>query len=195
MARPRKNVKLIVPAALGTAVAVVAVVSSSGAVAKSRQTAKPAGTGVVIGVKQLGSLGSILYAGPKKLTVYAFTADHGSRSACSGACAAAWPPVTTTGKPRPLGGARASDLGATKRSGGVEQVTYRGHPLYYYGDDKTSATADGQRSKAFGGSWYVLGANGSYVMKKASSGTQTTTSAEKQPPPPAEERLPRTGWG
>jgi predicted lipoprotein with Yx(FWY)xxD motif len=205
MARPTKHVKLILPvgAAVATTAAIVAVIGSTGAAAKSRDSAMAAGKGTVIGMKSVGGLGSILYAGPKKLTVYAFTADHGSKSACSGACAKAWPPVTTTAKPSAQSGASASDLGTIKRSGGVMQVTYKGHPLYYYGDDKTSATADGQQSNAFGGKWYVLSASGSYVMKKAAPGTQTTTSTEKTkaPPPPeeekkpAEEKKPTTEWG
>ena len=113
------------------------------------------------------------------------------------ACAKAWPPVTTSAKPQAQSGANTSDLGTIKRSGGVMQVTYKGHPLYYYGDDKTSATADGQQSNAFGGKWYVLGASGSYVMKTAAPGTQTTTSTEKTPAPtpPAEEKKPTTEWG
>lgn len=197
MAQPSKNAKLMVPAAaLGiVAVGALAIVGSSGAAAKSRHGATQAGKGVVIGVKQVGGLGSVLYAGPKKLTVYAFTADHGSKSSCSGTCAKAWPPVTTSGKPHAVGGASASDLGTTTRSGGIKQVTYKGHPLYYYGDDKTAATADGQQSNAFGGLWYVLGTNGSYVMKMPAPGTRTTTSTEKQaaptpPPLPAEEKKP-----
>ena len=37
------------------------------------------------------SLGTILTDG-QGFTVYAFEADKGTRSQCSGACAAAWPP-------------------------------------------------------------------------------------------------------
>jgi predicted lipoprotein with Yx(FWY)xxD motif len=141
-----------------------------------------AGTGVAIGVKHQGNLGSILYAGPSKLTVYEFAADHGPTSTCKGACAAAWPPVTTSGKPTALGGASASALGTTKREGGVEQVTYQGHPLYYYVADKSAATAAGQGSTAFGASWYVLAPSGSTITTSATSGAKapsTTTTEEK----------------
>jgi predicted lipoprotein with Yx(FWY)xxD motif len=207
MAQPRKNAKLMVPAAgLGiVAVAVLAILGSSGAAAKPNHGSARGGKGVAIGVKQVGGLGSVLYAGPKKLTVYAFTADHGSKSSCSGACATAWPPVMTSAKPQAQSGASASDLGTTKRGGGVEQVTYKGHPLYFYGDDKTAATAKGQRSEAFGGSWYVLGASGSYIMTKPKSATTTTTTEKNSTPPPpapteekkppAEEKKPATEWG
>jgi predicted lipoprotein with Yx(FWY)xxD motif len=198
MARPTKHAKLILPVAatLATAAAVVAVVGSSGAAAKTHHAAKPGGKGVVIGVKSAGSLGSILYAGSKKLTVYAFT-----KSACTGACAAAWPPVTTKGKPQAQGGARGSDLGTIKRSGGVEQVTYKGHALYFFAKDKDSSDAYGQNLEGFGGTWHVLGASGSDIMTKPKSGTTTTekTPAPTPPPapkmPPGEEKAGTTTWG
>ncbi len=106
-------------------------------------------------------LGTILAAGPKKLTVYMFEADKGTTSSCSGPCAKVWPPVTTSGAPTAAGSAVSADLGTTKRSDGTEQVTYKGHPLYFYDDDKDAGDAYGQGSKAFGASWYVLKPSGS----------------------------------
>ncbi len=110
-----------------------------------------------------GKLGTILAAGPKRLTVYLFEADKGTTSSCSGACAKVWPPVTTEGKPTASGSAVSADLGTTMRSDGTEQVTYKGHPLYFYDDDKDSGDAYGEGSKAFGASWYVLKPSGSKV--------------------------------
>jgi predicted lipoprotein with Yx(FWY)xxD motif len=121
-----------------------------------------ASSGVAVQTKH-AKLGTILAAGPKHLTVYLFEADKGTTSACSGACAKVWPPVTTEGKPTASGGAVSADLGTTMRSDGTEQVTYKGHPLYFYDDDKDSGDAYGQGSKAFGASWYVLKPNGSKV--------------------------------
>jgi predicted lipoprotein with Yx(FWY)xxD motif len=119
-------------------------------------------SGVAVQSKH-GKLGTILAAGPKRLTVYLFEADKGTTSACSGACAKVWPPVTTEGKPTASGGAVSADLGTTMRSDGTEQVTYKGHPLYFYDDDKDSGDAYGEGSKLFGASWYVLKPNGSKV--------------------------------
>jgi predicted lipoprotein with Yx(FWY)xxD motif len=119
-------------------------------------------SGVAVQTKH-GKLGTILAAGPKRLTVYLFEADKGTTSACSGACAKVWPPVTTAGKPTASGSAVSADLGTTMRSDGTEQVTYKGHPLYFYDDDKDSGDAYGQGSKAFGSDWYVLSPNGSKV--------------------------------
>jgi predicted lipoprotein with Yx(FWY)xxD motif len=122
-------------------------------------TAAAAAPGLAVVTKH-GKLGTILAAGPKHLTVYLFEADKGTASACTGACAKTWPPVTTEGKPTASGSADAADLGTTMRSDGKEQVTYKGHPLYFYDDDKDSGDAYGQGSKAFGAGWYVLKPNG-----------------------------------
>jgi predicted lipoprotein with Yx(FWY)xxD motif len=108
-------------------------------------------------------LGTVLAAGPKKMTVYLFEADKGGASACSGACAAAWPPVTTSGSPKSAAGAVAADLGTIKRADGSMQVTYKGHPLYYFVKDKDAGDAYGQGSSAFGASWYTLAPDGKKV--------------------------------
>lgn len=125
-------------------------------------TTAAAGSGVALQTKR-GKLGTILAAGPKRLTVYMFEADKGTTSSCNGACAKVWPPVISEGKPAASGGAVAADLGTTMRSDGTEQVTYKGHPLYFYDDDKDSGDAYGQGSKAFGADWYVLKPDGSKV--------------------------------
>ncbi len=141
--------------------------SASNTPAASTQASAPApassAPGTQIAVKHAGKLGTILAAGPKKMTVYLFEADKGPTSACSGACASAWPPVTTGGAPVALHGAVAADLGTTKRSEGTMQVTYKGHPLYYFVKDKDSGDSYGEGVKAFGGPWYVLSPKGSKV--------------------------------
>jgi predicted lipoprotein with Yx(FWY)xxD motif len=67
--------------------------------------------------------------------MYLFEADKGSTSTCTGACAAAWPPVTASAMPMAGGGVSQSMLGTTKRADGTEQLTYNGHPLYYFAAD------------------------------------------------------------
>ncbi|MEA2141037.1 MAG: hypothetical protein QOC91_1136 [Solirubrobacteraceae bacterium] len=124
------------------------------------------GSGVALQTKH-GKLGTILAAGPKRLSVYMFEADKGTASSCNGACAKVWPPVTTEGKPAASGGAVAADLGTTMRSDGTEQVTYKGHPLYFYDDDKDAGDAYGQASEAFGAGWYVLKPDGSKLEGSA----------------------------
>jgi predicted lipoprotein with Yx(FWY)xxD motif len=126
-------------------------------------TSTPAATpGVAVATKK-SKLGTILAAGPKHLTVYLFEADKGTSSSCAGACAKAWPPVTTDGQPTVSGGAVSADLGTTMRADGTNQVTYNGHPLYFFEKDEDSGDAYGQGSKAFGAGWYVMKANGSKI--------------------------------
>jgi predicted lipoprotein with Yx(FWY)xxD motif len=136
-------------------------------------TTAAAGPGVAVATKH-AKLGMILAAGPKHLTVYMFEADKGTTSSCNAACAKVWPPVTTAGKPAVSGGAVAADLGTAMRADGTEQVTYKGHPLYFYDDDKDSGDAYGQGSKAFGADWYVLKPDGNKVDED--SGDKGSTS-------------------
>jgi predicted lipoprotein with Yx(FWY)xxD motif len=136
--------------------------------ASNQQSSSTASTtasasGVSVTAKHDHKLGAILAAGPKKMTVYLFEADKGKASSCSGECASAWPPVTTDGSPAASGAAKSSQLGTIQRSDGTTQVTFAGHPLYYFVRDKDSGDAYGQGSKAFGAGWYVLSSSGKKV--------------------------------
>jgi len=96
-------------------------------------------------------------------TLYLFEADKGSTSTCTGACASAWPPVTASAMPMAGSGVDQSLLGTTKRADGTEQLTYNGHPLYYFAADTGAGMVKGQGSKEFGAGWYVLNAKGSKI--------------------------------
>jgi predicted lipoprotein with Yx(FWY)xxD motif len=96
-------------------------------------------------------------------TLYLYQADKNGTSACSAACAAAWPPDTVTGAPEAGSGVSQALLGTIKRSDGTTQVTYNGHPLYYFSADKAGGAAHGQGVKAFGAEWYVVNASGSKI--------------------------------
>jgi predicted lipoprotein with Yx(FWY)xxD motif len=153
--------------------------SSTAAPATNAAATTPA-TSAYGGVSVLtkhGKLGTILAAGPKKLTVYLFQADSSGSSACSGACAKAWPPVLSTGSPVAASGALAGDLGTIKRPDGTTQVTYAGHPLYYFAGDTSEGDAFGQGSTAFGAGWYVLTPSGSAVGASTGGGGGGTTTA------------------
>src|SRR3954463_9433427 len=88
------------------------------------------------------AVGSVL-VGANGRTLYLFTADKGAKSVCYGQCAAYWPPLTT-GKPTAGSGLNASLLGTTKRKDGKLQVTYNGHPLYFFAPDKKAGDIKGQ---------------------------------------------------
>ena len=71
-------------------------------------------------------------------------------------CAKYWPPLLTHGKPVARAGAKQSLLGITRRANGSEQVTYAGHPLYRFVEDRRRGQTKGQGSHAFGAGWDVL---------------------------------------
>ena len=85
-------------------------------------------------------------------TLYYFTADSATQSACSGNCAQMWPPLLFTGSGGPTSSTTLT--GATERANGCHgsQVEYNGHPLYTFSGD----TAPGQTNgEGLYGVWFV----------------------------------------
>jgi predicted lipoprotein with Yx(FWY)xxD motif len=96
--------------------------------------------------------------------LYLFEADTGTTSNCTGPCAQVWPPLLTPGAvPGTTGAAQGALVGAAARADGTQQVTYNGHPLYYFAGDKASGDVKGQGINNFGGSWYVVAPNGNKI--------------------------------
>jgi predicted lipoprotein with Yx(FWY)xxD motif len=96
-------------------------------------------------------------------TLYLFTRERTARSRCYGACAAAWPPLIAHGPLVAGRGARRSLLSTTRRRGGGRQVTYRGHPLYYYVGDRRAGQILCQNVIEFGGTWLVVSPAGAAI--------------------------------
>jgi predicted lipoprotein with Yx(FWY)xxD motif len=97
----------------------------------------------------------------ERQTIYAFSKEEGPKSECFGNCAKAWPPVLTKAKPRARGKTRAGLLGTIKR-GERKQITYDGHPLYYYAHEGPGQILC-QNIDEFGGLWLVVKPNGNPV--------------------------------
>jgi len=124
--------------------------------------------------------GAVVKTGPSKLgrilvdshgkTLYLWAHDKGRRSTCYGDCAAYWPPLITHGSPSARGGAQAGLLGTSKRRDGRLQVTYAGHPLYYFVQDTKPGQTKGEGLTGFGGRWDPVSAAGTAVRKRSSSG-------------------------
>ena len=106
--------------------------------------------------------GNILVDGHGR-TLYDFVADKTTASTCYGACASLWPPLTVSGTPTAGSQIRASLLGTTKRTDGTTEVTYNGHPLYYFVSDTKPGDTTGQDINQFGAPWYVLTRNGTEI--------------------------------
>lgn len=152
-------------APVGTSSTQSAAASSAASASTTSASTTPAGstaTAVVVSTKH-DKLGTILSAGSKHLTVYMFEGDKGTSSACTGACAKVWPPVTTSAAASASGAAVAGDLGTITRSDGTMQVTYKGHPLYWFARDGDAGDAYGQGVVGFGSSWYVISPSGKKV--------------------------------
>jgi predicted lipoprotein with Yx(FWY)xxD motif len=181
--RGRRGAFLALPAlAAAGAVLTLAACSPSAASPASSPTeggspspstgAAPAASGTALSVRNT-SLGTILTDG-RGFTLYAFEADQGTTSACSGACAAAWPPAAATSSSPQVGtGVTPSLVGQAMRADGTAQLTYAGHPVYLFVHDTAPGSTSGQGLQAFGARWDVLTPTGQEVT----SGTSTSTPA------------------
>jgi predicted lipoprotein with Yx(FWY)xxD motif len=128
------------------------------------ETTKPASsesgdTAAVVTASTAGDLGKVI-VDSKGMTLYDFHKDKGGKSACYGACAKGWPPLLSEGEPQAGEGAMASKLGTVERTDGTMQVTYAGHPLYTFVEDKKPGEANGNDVSAFGAQWYALQPSG-----------------------------------
>jgi len=99
----------------------------------------------------------------KGRSLYLFEKDRNRRSACYGQCATFWPPLLTHGKPVARAGARQILLGTTRRANGSQQVTYAGHPLYRFVQDRKPGQTKGEGSREFGAGWDVLSPTGKKI--------------------------------
>jgi predicted lipoprotein with Yx(FWY)xxD motif len=166
----RKPINLLA-VALAVPLAAMSVAACGGgnnnATASSAPPKAPDGKAATIGMAST-SLGNVLVDSQGR-TVYLFQKDSGTKSACFGACAAAWPPVRTSGKPTVGSGLTASKVATTPRSDGKQQVTYNGHPLYLFQNDQSAGDANGQGVNAFGAAWYVMSPAGDAITSSGSS--------------------------
>jgi predicted lipoprotein with Yx(FWY)xxD motif len=143
---------LIAIAASATVAAIAAAVAFAGGTTSH-------GTTVAIAKTPLGRI----LVDSKGITLYDFVKDKPGTSSCYGACAALWPPLTTTAKPHAGKGVRQSLLGTTKRKDGKLEVTYNHHPLYYFVTDRKPGQTTGQGVNQFGGPWWVLSTAGKEI--------------------------------
>jgi predicted lipoprotein with Yx(FWY)xxD motif len=127
----------------------------------SRQTSPP---GVTLAVRDVVPVGQILVDGTGR-TLYAFEADRPDEATCDAACAKVWAPYRISATPRPgdSGVTNAAMVGAVTRADGTRQVTYGGHPMYYFVGDEGPGVANGQGRREFGSRWLVVGPDGNMI--------------------------------
>jgi predicted lipoprotein with Yx(FWY)xxD motif len=149
---------IVVPAAL-----LIAACGGSGPSSSTSNTpAKSPSGNAVVNSASTASLGDIV-VGPSGRTLYVFRNDTGPASTCSGACAAEWPPLTATGSVTTSGGVSSSALKTVRRSDGKMQVTFQGHPLYYFAGDNAAGETNGQGLNTFGALWYAVAPSGKQI--------------------------------
>ena len=159
----------------GSGSANTAAAPPSSSSASSAPAASPAGSAVTVSTHS-GAYGTYLSDGSGK-TLYLFEPDKNGSSTCYGECAKFWPPLTSSAAAMGTGGVTQSMLGTTKRTDGTTQVTYSGHPLYYFAEDKSAGDAKGQGLNLSGGLWYLVSTNGSAITSKPSAPTQSSSSS------------------
>jgi predicted lipoprotein with Yx(FWY)xxD motif len=153
---------------LAVLAALAAGCGGGGATAASSAPPKTAsGQAATVGISNTG-IGQILVDSQGR-SLYLFKADQGTKSACTGACAGAWPPLLVKGKPTLGSGINASLVGTATRPEGTTQLTYNGHPLYLFVKDMKAGETNGQGVSAFGAAWFALNAAGNQVSAQPSS--------------------------
>jgi predicted lipoprotein with Yx(FWY)xxD motif len=156
-------------AVAGVALAVAACGSSSsssgGGNGAASSSASAGGTSVATAS---GADGKYL-VGSSGRALYLWEADPSGKSVCAGACAKFWPPLLAKSTPTAAGGVTAAQLGTITRSNGSKQVTYDGHPLYYFALDKSKGSTVGQGNNGFGAKWWLVAPSGAAITKTATA--------------------------
>ncbi|MFN2563582.1 MAG: hypothetical protein ABR499_01055 [Gemmatimonadaceae bacterium] len=98
-------------------------------------------------------------------SLYLLEEDRAGQSTCYEMCAVIWPPLLAGQSPATAADStvRASLLGRVPRRGGGAQVTYNGHPLYYYLGDAGPGQTRGQHVEDSWGEWYLVSPTGQHV--------------------------------
>lgn len=124
----------------------------------TQSSATQAPSGLVLGLGSNATLGSYV-TGANGMSLYLFTQDTATTSACAGECAVNWPPLTVAAASDVTAGAGvAGAIGTITRADGTLQVTLAGHPLYYFKNDAAAGDVNGQGVNSV---WYLVAADGS----------------------------------
>lgn len=181
--------RMPVPVRIGAAIGVALLAAACGSSASSSSTppaataaasppaASSTATGTAMVIKTMSSSAGKFLTNSSGRAMYLWVKDSKDQSMCTGSCASTWPPVTTTGPVTASGGVVQADLGTITRAGGVKQVTYDGHPLYYYAGDTGSGQVLGQGSTGYGAYWWLVAPSGSAITSSVTvSGASTSGS-------------------
>ena len=187
------GVALLVAACSTTGSSGTAAAGSSSPAGASSSSAAAGGSGSTVITTVSSSAGTFL-ATSSGHAVYLWSKDGDGMSACTGACTGAWPPVTTTGQVTASGGAKSSDLGTITRPDGTKQVTYDGHPLYFFSGDSGPGMASGQGNDGFGAKWWLVSPSGSDVTSAVTAFTKSGSGTSPAPAATPASSSAGGGW-
>jgi predicted lipoprotein with Yx(FWY)xxD motif len=155
-------IHLLASAAVIPLVALAVAACGGGGAATAATPKTSTGASATIGVAKT-SLGSTLVKLHRPNPVPVQGRRRHQELACTGACVTAWAPLLASGKPTAGTGLTALKLGTITRSGGSQQVTYNGHPVYQFIKDQKPGQTTGQGVTAFGAAWFALSPSGSQI--------------------------------
>jgi predicted lipoprotein with Yx(FWY)xxD motif len=169
--------RLWLPILLVGVLAIAALIATTaGGTKRSSRSAVPSSS--AISVKQTSAGRALVDASGR--TLYLFVGDRPNLSRLSAAGRAVWPPFTAATRPTASGGALSTEIGTIAAPSGSSQITYNGHPLYYYVGDRSSGQTAGQGLNEFGAGWYVVSSAGAAITstpKPAPQGGSASSSA------------------
>ena len=156
--------RVLLPILLVAVLAIAAVITATSGGSKAAASRTPAGGAISVAKKPVGN--ALVDANGR--TLYLFAGDTPNVSRLSAAGQAVWPPFTSSGMPEAGGGTSAAQVGTVA---GTRQITYNGHPLYYYVGDHHPGQIAGQNLNEFGARWYVLSASGAAITSASTTGS------------------------
>ncbi|HEY2437811.1 MAG TPA: hypothetical protein VGH93_11565 [Solirubrobacteraceae bacterium] len=151
--------RISLPALVVVIAAGFAVIAATSGSTKKAQPAVAANSAITLRKTALGKA----LADANGRTLYLFAGDRPNVSTLSAAGRAVWPAFRAGSLPQAAGGAAAARIGTATAAGGATQISYNGHPLYYYVGDHKPGQTGGQGLNEFGGRWYALSALGAAI--------------------------------
>ena len=192
LALPGLFASLLIVIAAWSATSVDAVSYGSPAPSAS-PTAMPVASSLQLGVAASATLGAYL-TGPGGHALYTLSSDSTAAPVCNGPCLVNWPPLLLAPGGTVTGAAGATGtFGTFVRADGTTQVTYDGHPVYYFAHDTAAGQTNGEGIAALGGVWHV--ALGVLAATAASTPSASPSPSQTLPPTDAAGGQPNGGPG
>lgn len=183
----RSLAALVVVAVVGLIAAACGSSTPNASTSTTTTSASPGGTTgttgasgqVVADAVSNAKIGKPILTNPSGMTLYKFSADTSTTSACNGGCATAWPPLTVPAGTTPKGGpGTGGTFDTISRSDGSTQVTYDGDPLYTFSGDSSAGATNGQNISSDGGTWTVVTVGSTSSASSSASKTNATTTTK-----------------